>query len=387
MRNNDVDMWIHVLRESNRDPLAGDFGSNSGVFVFTDRGGDKVERAALGLRWKDADFDVVEECGAYDIVGEAIERGELPGGPEAEYEHRFKGFGEFVAERDPNRIALNYREKHGPPLGEGPQRYRDGLSHTDYLLLAKAIGDKYTKRIVSSEFVRMDYLLRAVKSKIALHKKLRKENYEHIQRQFAKIVPGVTKNSDLERRATIMRPDRSRTPADYVFQRGDFVQIGAWYAYALREGETEPPPELQKVWADGWKIRKVIEDNVKVGRSGGETYDIVNQKLEEAGFITSNRHQYYKDLDPEKTQVSIDCHGLEEDPYPARIGPFGPDWMRDGIIQPLHHFTTEYFVYMPLPHLRHEVIYKNLWFHDGAYVTEDGVEYLYPAQKEIILIK
>ena len=55
MRKNDVDMWIHVMRESIPDPFgAEDLGSTSGVFVFTDRGGDRIERAVLGRRWGDS---------------------------------------------------------------------------------------------------------------------------------------------------------------------------------------------------------------------------------------------------------------------------------------------------------------------------------------------
>ncbi|GAF96396.1 unnamed protein product, partial [marine sediment metagenome] len=257
----------------------------------------------------------------------------------------------------------------------------------DYNLLVKAVGNKYAKRIVSGEYLRVDYLAEAVPSKIELLKQIYKERYESIDRDFAKIVPGVTKNSDLESRATVMRPERIRTPADYVFQRGDLVQIDARYAYVLREGETELPPELKKIWADSWKIRKVLEDNIKVGRTAGETYEILKQKLAKVGIIANDRQLYYKDLDPEKTQVGLDCHGLEEDPYPARIGPFGPDWMRDWTIPPVHHFTTEYFVYMALPSAKHEVKYLNLWFHNPAYVTERGVEYISPPQKETYFIQ
>ncbi|SVB00884.1 uncharacterized protein METZ01_LOCUS153738, partial [marine metagenome] len=52
MRDNDVDMWIHVMRETIPDPFgAEDLGSTSGVFVFTDRGDGRIERAVLGRRW------------------------------------------------------------------------------------------------------------------------------------------------------------------------------------------------------------------------------------------------------------------------------------------------------------------------------------------------
>ncbi|MCZ6673220.1 MAG: hypothetical protein O7C75_09805, partial [Verrucomicrobia bacterium] len=48
MREREIDMWIHVVREGDLDPLGFNFGSNEGVFVFTDRGGDKIERAFFG---------------------------------------------------------------------------------------------------------------------------------------------------------------------------------------------------------------------------------------------------------------------------------------------------------------------------------------------------
>ncbi|MDE2977746.1 MAG: hypothetical protein OXU63_09530, partial [Acidobacteriota bacterium] len=52
MTERGVDMWIHVMRESIPDDFGIDeLGSASGVFAFTDRGGDRIERAILGRRW------------------------------------------------------------------------------------------------------------------------------------------------------------------------------------------------------------------------------------------------------------------------------------------------------------------------------------------------
>jgi hypothetical protein len=130
-----------------------------------------------------------------------------------------------------------------------------------------------------------------------------------------------------------------------------------------------------------------MEDYIRLGRTARETFEILKRELDEAGFIVNDSPQYDKYLDYDKTQVFIDAHGLSEDPYPGRIGSLGPAWQRDWVLQPIHHFTTEYFVYMGLPHAKHEVKYLNLWFHDGAYVTERGVEYLYPPQKDIYLIR
>ncbi len=145
MRENDIDMWIHVMRDGSPDPMRDELGSNNGVFVFTDRGGDRIERAVIGNRWiprggqlsRGPSNDVIRESGAYDIIAEEFLRREKPGGPETEFDRRFKGVGEFVAERDPRRIAVNYLEKLGPPIVyEVPRLRSDGISYTDYNLLA-----------------------------------------------------------------------------------------------------------------------------------------------------------------------------------------------------------------------------------------------------------
>ena len=48
MRDNNVDMWIHVVREGDPDPMRAHFGPISGYAIFTDRGGDRIERALFG---------------------------------------------------------------------------------------------------------------------------------------------------------------------------------------------------------------------------------------------------------------------------------------------------------------------------------------------------
>ena len=122
MRERGIDMWIHVMRESVPDRFGiEELGSASGVFIFTDRGGDRIERAVLGRRWGatqrnwgETDYKYVEECGAYDIVGRAVRVQEPVGGPMNEYDYRFKGLKEFVAERDPKVNAVNFNHDLGP---------------------------------------------------------------------------------------------------------------------------------------------------------------------------------------------------------------------------------------------------------------------------------
>ena len=212
MRKNDVDMWIHVMRESIPDPFgAEDLGSTSGVFVFTDRSGDRIERAVLGRRWGDShtaetwrvtwETRLVEESGAYDILQDPVLVKQPPGGRETEYDYRFEGLGEFVEERHPERIALNFILDLGPyPTAT---RARDGLSHTDYLLLAEELGERYADRLVSSESLIMEYIATPVPSEVELLKKIRADEIERVTRAFEQIVPGTTGNREM--RLTVFR--------------------------------------------------------------------------------------------------------------------------------------------------------------------------------------
>ena len=50
MRDNGIDMWIVAVKENHYDPLWNDLGrgyvTGVGYYMFTDRGGDRIERIA-----------------------------------------------------------------------------------------------------------------------------------------------------------------------------------------------------------------------------------------------------------------------------------------------------------------------------------------------------
>jgi hypothetical protein len=147
MKKNTIDMWIHVMRVAVPDAFgAEDLGSTSGLIIFTNRGGDRIERAVLGRRWgatqrqrEEEETNLVEEYGVYDIIHDPVFVQQPVVSPMTEYDYRFKGLREFVEERDPKRIAVNFRENLGT-WATSP-RANDGISYKDYLLLTKELGD------------------------------------------------------------------------------------------------------------------------------------------------------------------------------------------------------------------------------------------------------
>ena len=155
------------------------------------------------------------------------------------------------------------------------------------------------------------------------------------------------------------------------------------------------------------KIDKILAETIKAGRTPREIIQIYKRKFEEEGIIVrdnqlhmvqpkNNFPVYSLGFNPEKTHLSIDAHGMmkgarerpNENLLGPRIGSLGPDWTKDIPIPSNHHFVLEYFFYMPsFTSNEHEDQYLFFWDHEQAIATESGVEYLYPPQKNLILIR
>ena len=350
MRDNKVDMWIHVKRKS--DYFDFEFGEKPGIYIFTDRGGGRIERAVLGGQ-------VDREL--YDILA-----------PESY-------LGKFVAERNPKRIALNYTDRASS---------FNSISLTDRKQLSKIIGKKYSKRIVPADRLAADYLAGRGMAEVALFGRLLMISTEKIEGEFNKIVPGKTRLSDISGNVFVRDYDgNEENNTDYVVQPGDLIGIlnsanmmdfsehNGGIGYVLRKGETNLPPEVQRIWEHALITRNIFRKNITAGATGAEQLGILIEKLEEAGYVYIDKDQYDKTADPEKTQVHIDFHAMgriisqEEAP---RISPSG--WGRDLKIPLYHTFTFEYMIHMPVPELGKG---KHLYIciHDGVIVTERGVEF------------
>ncbi|MEO1202998.1 MAG: M24 family metallopeptidase [Pseudomonadota bacterium] len=390
MRENGVDMWITVNREGSDDPLTEDFGkgyvTTYGYYVFTDRGEDRIERAALGVGTY-----LVEENGAYDIV-----TGEFD-------------LLEFVSERDPQRIALNYAENIGAA---------DGLSHTSYRKLAETLGEKYERRFLSAEKLASDFRSRRVASEIAAFARAGEMSRNIAERAFSNevITPGKTTLADV---AWWMReqqfenglgtsfgmpsvyvtgPDGiAALSNDQVIQRGDFLAIdwGVGYlnfytdikrhAYVLRDGETHLPESIQRAFDNGRAVRDILKKNIKPGKTAGDTLELLNREINRAGFRVMETFNSPTD-DPDVIDVIVACHSVGN--LGHGIGPsiawFNPERLQY-TIQPTNLFAIELFAYTAIPEWGGKKL--RIPLEDDAVVTHRGVEWLYPVNQRVLLIR
>ena len=396
MRDNDVDMWIHVIRLGNQDPLELDLGAEFGTFVFSDRGGDRIERALLGGFGRGPGIR-----DAYDIFGS-------PGDLRS-----------MVQERDPQTIAINMSSWIG---------VADGLSHTDFLRITEELGP-YAERLVSSEQVITDFRVRRVEREIAAFSTAGEITRRLEERALSNevITPGVTTREDvawwvqerllemgLRSSFGISSPGILYSAAadegggrSNVIRRGDFLSydMGVRYlnfgtdfkrhAYIMREGETEIPDFIQHAWDRGYYARQVIKDNIKVGRTAGETLAHLARVFEELDYV----YTPFTDVGPEdraivaaleddpRTGISIDCHtvgntGNSEVAVGPSFAPFRPD-RAHVVIQPNNIFSLEFIVHTAIPNGTR----LRINFEDNAIVTGNGVEWLYPPNPRILIVR
>ncbi|WP_339813888.1 M24 family metallopeptidase [uncultured Imperialibacter sp.] len=389
MRENNIDMWIIMNREGNFDPLYPDMGEgyvgSVGYYIFTDRGGDRIERSVLGI-----DGYLLEEGGAYDYFGSASE------------------LKAFVEARDPKRIGLNMSKNIGGA---------DGLSHSGYLELAEVLGKKYEQRFVSAEKLASDFRSRRVASEIAIYGEAGELSYTLAERAFSNevITPGVTTLEDVawwlkEQQfkhnlessfgmpsVYVTGPDGiAATSTDRIIQRGDvlFIDWGVGLmnmytdmkrmAYVLKEGETGVPPGIQNAFDQAVKVRDVVKQTIKPGVTAQKAEDAVYEALTKAGF--NKMPGFNKPTELDKTDVIIGCHSVGN--WGHGIGPsiafFNPVQLGYEI-KPSNLLSLEFFAYTKVPEWGGKKLRVAL--EDDAVITARGVEWLYPINPRVLLIK
>jgi Xaa-Pro aminopeptidase len=390
MRENGVDMWITVNREGYEDPLTPDFGrgyvGDWGYYVFTDRGGERIERAALGIG-----THLLEENGAYDIVTDDFD------------------LAEFVRERDPGAIALNYAENIGAA---------DGLTHTAWLRLREMLGEHYARRFVSAQKLVSDFRSRRVASEIAAFAAAGEMSREIAERAFSNevITPGKTTLADVawwmhEQQfknnlgtsfgmpsVYITGPDGFEGLSDdTVIQPGDFLAIdwGVGYlnfftdmkrhAYVLKEGETELPAGIQRAFDNARAVRAILKKNIRPGITAKDMLEQLNRKIAEAGFGVMAEFNKPTD-DRDVVDVIIGCHSVGN--LGHGVGPsiafFNPERLTYEL-KPTNLLSIELFAYTAVPEWGGKKL--RIPLEDDAVLTDRGIEWLYPVTEKVLLIR
>jgi len=436
MRDNKVDMWIHVTREGDPDPMALQFGATYGYLVFTDLG-NKIERAAFGSAGAVEHIDVRGSdafARAISSYGEGYRRA-FGFGDEV-----FDEFREFVAKRDPKTIAVNTSAS----LAEA-----DGVSYSSYQRLIKILGPKYSARIVSADKLISDFIVRRTVNEVTAQANALELGRRLHAEALARIVPGKTTIREITTWAhewayqrhlagagtwspggvrvyySAVSPRPSYPPSarywawhgDYVLQRGDFFafNVGVNYlgfgtdtkthAYILREGETAVPESIQRTFDLAIAGQRIMREHMKVGMTAKQALDAMVAAMEKAGYV----HTPFENSGIQGTGLTADGTGMKD--YVAiqqalagsdktgfeidnhafgsynTVGPSMTSFRADRHdlkIQENHIFAFEYMIHRNIPERPGFPLAINI--SNVQIITSRGVEWLQPPNEKIVLI-
>jgi len=386
MRENQIDMWIIVMKGGNPDPLSMDLGGSSGYFIFTDRGGDRIERAVLG-----GGGSLLRQCGAYDIFESS---GKLK---------------DFIEERDPKRVGINTSDKIA---------VADGLTHTNYMKLVEVLGPEYAGRLVSAEKLIADFRSRRVPGEIAIFARAGEMTRQILETALSNevITPGVTTLEDVawwirEKHMAMGLGNTTRLPAvfvrypdgheigsnNHVIMRGEMIGIdfGVTYmnfgtdmkriAYVLKEDETELPPEITEAFGHAMKVREIFRQNIKPGQTGEETLELLYDKVEEAGYVPMEIED--QQVDPDNIEVNIGMHSTGNAGH--CVGPAiwtREPWRFQHTIHDTNLLAYEFNIYYPVAGWKrgHKVYIPT---EDNVMITQEGIVNLYPEITKVLIIR
>lgn len=306
MRNTGIDMWIIVSREYNEDPVIKTFlpstwhaARRTTVLLIHDRGEDQpletlsVSRYAVG--------DIFEGAWNKEEDGE-----------------QWAHLGKLIAERDPERIGLNYSEIWSQA---------DGIAHTEYELFRDALPENLHDRVVSAEMLAVAWLETRSAAEMEVYPHIVRIAHEILAEGLSEdvIQPGVTTTEDVSwwyrdrirelKLTTWFHPsvsiDRAEMPevtmSDWALKRyesdvilpGDLLHVdfGITYlrlntdtqqhAYVLKPGESDAPDELKAALANGNRLQDILTNNIVAGRTGNEILSMSLNQAKDEGIMPS----------------------------------------------------------------------------------------------------
>lgn len=306
MRRAGIDLWVIISREYNEDPVLRTFlpstwqsARRRTILMIYDPGGDApLETLAIAR---------------YD-VGSTFRKAwdkELHG-------DQWKRLAELIAERNPDRIGLNYSSTFA---------LADGITRTEYELFTESLAPALRNRITSAEELAIGWLETRTPDEMAVYPQIVRIAHDILAEGLSDSViqPGVTTTNDVawwyrdrirelkltawfhpsvsiqraDAQALDMKASIAAQHDDSVIQPGDLLHVdfGITYlrlntdtqqhAYVLRPGETDVPDDLREAFARGNRLQDILTGNFVAGRSGNEILAASLSQAKKEGITAS----------------------------------------------------------------------------------------------------
>ena len=294
----DIDMWILISREYNEDPVLRTMLPSTWL---------NARRRTILLFYRDKAKNTIEKLAvARYNVGDNIESA----WDKEKEPNQWKRLMQLIAERNPNKIGLNFSKDHN---------IADGLDKTDYDEFMQNLPKQQHKKVVSAEQLGVRWIETRSATEMVIYNQLVDITHAIIAEAFSEkvITPGVTTTTEVEwwmrQKVTDLGLETwfhptvdvqrsaeklvghlysfSGRPDDTVIFPGDLLHcdFGITYlrlntdcqelAYVLKPEEKVAPKFLVDGLKDGNRVQDFLTSNMIQGRTGNE---ILAKSLQEA---------------------------------------------------------------------------------------------------------
>ena len=294
-----VDAWIVLARENANDPIASHIGAeNAGglaAFLFFVDAEGNLESLAIS---PETEATALSEVSPLDDVRS------LPRGTSM-----YVAAADELRNRNPRSIAVNSSSRN----------IADGLSYTQRVALEEALGSTLSSRLVSSEEIIIEWLSVKLPQEVEIMRRAAKLTEQLELEAYDQVVPGETTDADLARflKSRMAElgvvdgwapdqnpnvnsgPDRGHSHStEKVIMPGDVIQTdfgirvhGMWvsdiqrFAYVLRSGESEAPPEVRARWEYAREGSRAAKAAMRPGVRGWDVDLAQREVLQRHGSI------------------------------------------------------------------------------------------------------
>jgi Xaa-Pro dipeptidase len=391
MRRHKVGMWIVTNEEFHSETVVPyiappiPYVGRRDFFIFTDRGGDKLERIAL-VRYPE------EHLGLFF---------EVLNPPGRDIQATLK---KVVEERNPKTIALN--------LG-GTRGATNGLTYDAQKFLAETLGKEYMDRFVTAAPLIIEYMDTRLPDELEYYRQAVALTEIITRRAFSNevITPDKTTVADVrywwlqqmsnkgldtwfypDMRIQRRNQETGKTQQflsvaneSEVIRRGDVIHIDCglnymglstdWQkmGYVLRKGERAVPEGLQRALANTNRLQDALFTHIKPGAWGYEVYDATMADMKAAG-IEAMIYSHSIGNQGHGLGASVDFRR----PVAGAMS-FEPPF-REGSYTSIELNTST-----PVPEWGGQKV--TIMMEDDAYLTRDGMKWFRPRQTAFYVIR
>lgn len=382
-----AEAWVVFARENANDPLATHIGAENagGLAAFLFFATPEGDLSSIAIS-PSSESTALAEVSPLDTVM-SIPRGS----------NTYRAAAEILRARDPATIAVNSSSRN----------VADGLSWSQRNAFERALGPELASRLVSSGDLVVEWLSVKLPREVDIMRRAAVITERLELEAYERIVPGETTDAEVARflkgRMAELGvtdgwapdqnpnvnsgPDRGHSHAtDKVIMPGDVIQTdfgikvhGIWvtdiqrFAYVLREGETEPPPDMQERWELARAGSRAAFAAMRPGAMGWDVDRAQRSMLETNGSISipwSTGHP-----------VGYWAHDLGPRLGGSNLGqPAYGESARE--LVPGQTFAFDGFYGWPLD----EGGTKTISVEEMVVITEEGAEWLIAPQEEWVLI-